>query len=208
MTSRRKVPATPPADLSREPRDVLSVRPVLWRIHRTRGSHVLPWNGFRTFGPLPSGRFDPHAPPPADQPGNGILYAALSLTTAVAEVFQTTRRVDTDSGAPCLTSWTPSRQLRLLDLTGDWALRNGAAHALAAAPRPTCRTWSRAVRTAWPDLDGLWSHSTMTGEPVVALYEPARSAVPDSPLFSRPLDHPVVWSIVAACAAEIRYAVR
>ncbi|MDQ2845269.1 MAG: RES domain-containing protein, partial [Actinomycetota bacterium] len=50
-------------------------------------------NGFRSYGPLSSGRYDPHPPPPADQPEHGIAYAADNLTTAIAEVFQTSRRV-------------------------------------------------------------------------------------------------------------------
>lgn len=132
--SRPKVPRRPPPSLTRADHDILTLQPVLWRIHRTRGEHVLPWNGFRSYGPLPSGRYDPHPPPPADQPEHGIAYAADNLTTAVAEVFQTSRRVNPVApGDLYATSWTPLRPLRLLDLTGDWALWNGAAHALVSA---------------------------------------------------------------------------
>lgn len=42
-------------------------------------------------------------------------------------------------------------------------LRNGASHSLASEPRATCRTWARAIAETWPDLDGLWSPSTLTG---------------------------------------------
>ena len=54
--SRPKVPRTPSANLVHDPGDIVSVRPVLWRIHRTQGPHVLGWNQPRTFGPLPTMR--------------------------------------------------------------------------------------------------------------------------------------------------------
>jgi hypothetical protein len=172
------------------------------------GQHVLPWNGFRIFGPVASGRYDPHLPPASDQPGRGVLYLALDVATVVAEAFQLNRRVDTSTGGPYLTSWIPTRTLTLLDLSGDWALRNGAANALTAAPRPTCRSWSRAIHETWPELDGLWAPSTMTGSPMVTLYETARSVIPPTPEFSRPLNHPMVWSVVEASAARIGYDLR
>lgn len=117
-------------------------------------------------------------------------------------------RVVTLSGETCLTSWTPVRALRLLDLTGDWALRNEAAHALHAARRSTGRAWSNAIRDTWPWLDGLWTPSTLTGRPVVALYETAADSFPAVPAFSRALDNAVVWSVVADAARGIGYRIR
>ncbi|MBM9468408.1 RES family NAD+ phosphorylase [Nakamurella leprariae] len=204
VTTRRKVPAHPPAPLHRRPGDVLTIQPVLWRLHRTRGPFVLPWNGFRIFGPLTSARWDPHPSPQGEHPGSGVSYAAIDLRTAVAEVFQTARRV-TASDEVQATSWTPTRSLCLLDLTGDWALRSDAAHALAAAPRRVCRTWSQAIRSQWPDLDGLWAPSTLTGSPVVTLYEPAADTFPPAPAFSRPLSASLLWSLVADAAESIGY---
>ena len=93
-TDKPKVPRTPPEPLRRERGDVLTVTARLWRIHRTRGVHVIPWNALRRYGPLPSMRFDPH-PPPLGEHDEGVLYAATSLTTALAETFQTTRLIDT-----------------------------------------------------------------------------------------------------------------
>ena len=197
--SRPKVPRTPPADLAHEPGDILTVRPLLWRIHRTQGPHVLGWNQLRTFGPIPTMRYDPH-PEPAGPSTEGVLYTATSLATALAETFQATRVVDTRSFAPQLTAWTPTRDLRLLDLTGGWALRNGAAFSLATAPKSTCRAWARQIRATWPDLDGLWAPSTMTGDANVVLWNPAHTSLRAAPDFSRPLAEPTLHAITARIA--------
>lgn len=196
---RPKVPRTPAQALVREPGDVLSVRPVLWRVHRTQGGHVLAWNQLRTFGPIPTMRYDPH-PEPAGPSVEGVLYTATGLATALAEIFQATRVVDSRSFAPRVTAWTPTRDLRVLDLTGSWALRNGAAFSLATAPKSTCRAWARQIRATWPDLDGLWTPSTMTGGTNLALWNPARTSLPAAPEFSRPLAEPTLRVIAARIA--------
>lgn len=203
-----KVPHRPPGTLHRTEGDLLFWEQPLFRIHRTQGAHVLPWNEFRTFGPIPRGRYDPHPKPTADYPNRGVMYAATDVPTALAEMFQTTREITTGQGAPQLTAWTPLRQLTLLNLCEDWALKNQAAHSLAHGPRAVCRAWSRAIFAEWDDLDGLWAPSTMSGRPIVALYERARSAIPHAPSFSRPLSYPVVRTLVEHYAAQIAYAVR
>lgn len=179
----------------------MEFREVLWCIHRTRGEHVMEWNAMRRYGPLPSARFAPHPEPPG--PGaEGVTYAGVDIATALAEVFQETRVVDTASWAPQATAWVPARSLQLLDLTGTWALRNGAAAALTAAPRPTCREWARAIRSTWPDLDGLLYESTMTGHRNVVLWNPAVETFPARPSFSRSLSHPVLWEVCRRVAVE------
>jgi hypothetical protein len=90
---------------------------------------------------------------------------------------------------------------------GTWLLRNTASAALLAAPRSICRRWARAIYTAWPELDGLYVPSTMTGHPNIVLWNAAADSIPTMPSFSRPLTHPLVWSIAQAAAAEIRYRV-
>jgi hypothetical protein len=177
----------------------------LWRVHRTTGEHVLPWNELRTYGPLPSMRWDPHpGQQPAENP-NGVLYAASDVATSLAEVYQSSRVIDTRAGAPRLTAWQPTRPLQLLDLSGTWLLRNEASAALLAAPRSTCRRWARAIYTTWPALDGLQVLSTMTGRINVVLWTAAADAMPTAPSFSRPLAQPLVWSFAHAAAAEIGY---
>ncbi|MCA0307318.1 MAG: RES family NAD+ phosphorylase [Actinobacteria bacterium] len=198
---RPKVPRTPPTDLVHEPGDILSVQPLLWRIHRTQGSHVLPWNQLRTFGPIPTMRYEPQ-PEPAAPSIEGGLYTATSLATALAETFQATRIVDSRSFGPRVTAWTPTRALCLLDLTGGWALRNGAAFALATAPKSTCRAWARQIRATWPDLDGLRTPSTMTGGTSVVLWNPARTSLPAAPDFSRPLAEPTVHATASRIAGQ------
>jgi RES domain len=200
-----KAPRTPPAQLIREPHDLADYTATLWRVHRTAGEHVLPWNTLRTFGPLPSMCWDPHPGPEPMSGAEGVLYAAADVATSLAEVYQTTRVIDTRAGGATLTAWQPQRRLRLLDLSGTWLLRNTASAALLAAPRSTCRRWARAIYTSWPELDGLYVPSTLTGRPNIVLWNAAADSIPAMPAFSRPLAHPLVWSIAQAAAAEIGY---
>ncbi len=89
-----KVPRTPPDRLTKEPADIVDYTGILWRVHRTTGEHVRPWNELRTFGPLPSMRWDPHpGPQPADHP-DGVLYAASDVATSLAEIYQSTRVIE------------------------------------------------------------------------------------------------------------------
>ena len=153
-------------------------------------------------------RWDPHPGPEPISRAEGVLYAAADIATSLAEVYQTTRVIDTRAGAPTLIAWQPQRRLRLLDLSGTWPLRNTASAALLAAPRSICRRWARAIYTTWPELDGLCVLSTMTGRPNIVLWNAAAGTIPAMPSFSRPLTHPLVWSIAQAAAAEIRYRIR
>jgi hypothetical protein len=196
-----KVPRTPPVTLTKTAGDIQETAPLLWRIHRTAGAPVLPWNELRHNGPLPTLRFDPH-PPPLGRHTEGVLYAATDLATALAEVFQDTRIIDTSGNRPQVTAWTPTRPLRLLNLTDTWALRNGAASSLTTAPRRTCRSWAQAIHRAWPGLDGLWTASTMTGRPSIVLWNPAATTFPTVPQFSRPLADPLLCAIVERIAVE------
>jgi hypothetical protein len=200
-----KAPRTPPQQLVREPHDIADYTGTLWRVHRTEGEHVLPWNTLRTYGPLPSMRWDPHPGPLPISGTEGVLYAAADIATSLAEVYQTTRVIDAHVGAPALTAWQPQRRLRLLDLSGTWLLRNTASAALLAAPRSTCRRWARAIHMAWPHLDGLYVPSTLTGRPNIVLWNAAADSMPTMPSFSRPLTQPLVWSIAQAAATEIGY---
>jgi hypothetical protein len=47
----------------------------------------------------------------------------------------------------------------------------------------------------------------MTGRPNIVLWNAAADSIPTMPSFSRPLIHPLVWSIAHAAADEIRYGV-
>jgi RES domain len=205
VSPRPKPPRTPPKTLTRELHDIADYTGALWQVHRTEGEHVLAGNMLRTYGPLPSMRWDPHPGPLPISGAEGVLYAAADVATSLAEVYQTTRVIDTRVGAPTLTAWQPQRRLRLLDLSGTWLLRNTASAALLAAPRSVCRRWARAIYLTRPELDGLYVPSTLTGHPNIVLWNAAADSIPTMPSFSRPLTQPLVWSIAQAAAAEIGY---
>lgn len=203
-----KVPRTPPAGLSIEEADLTEYRGPLWRICRTTGPHARPWNAGRTFGPLAGMRWEPHDPPARSQPARAVLYAATDIATAVAEVWQVTRRIDADLGRPILVRATPTRALRLLDLTdaSTWPLRQGASASLPHAGRGTCRAWSRGILDASPDLDGLYVPSTKIGRNVV-LFPAGIAALPSSPDMSIPADDPAAKALLEVIASRIGYRV-
>ncbi len=145
-------------------------------------------------------RFDPHPPPPGEHPEVGVTYTALDVTTAVTETFQQQRIIDTSGGRPKATAWRPTRPLRLLNLTDDWARRSGASHSVASGPRATCRTWARVIAETWPDLDGLRSQSTLTGRTNVTLWTLAADTFPKSPDFSEYLDAAAMWRVLREIA--------
>lgn len=178
---------------------------VLWRVHCTSGEHVVAWDRLRYWGPA----FDDALRPvrtTATRPGPpGVSYAALDVPTALAEVFQRTRVVNSSRGTPYLTAWSPARPLTLLDLTGTWPIQARASYAINTARRDHCRAWARAVHTASPDLDGLWHHSSMTGSVAVTLFTHAADSYPERPLLSLPLDHPGLRGHLLSAAAQINY---
>lgn len=196
----------PPTDLASAPKDWADVdgSQVLWRIVRTSGPHVVAWNRLRTWGPSTS-RFDPHPLPPGEHPEVGVLYAATDLPTALAEVFQDRRVVNTHRHNPYLFAWRPARGLRLLDLRGTWPVRNGASHAIASGRHDLCRQWARAIRARWPDADGLLSASAMTGHDVIVLWGPADSSFPSHPELSLPLSHPGLRPFLTAAVSEVGF---
>jgi hypothetical protein len=202
-----KLPLPPPAEqLAYQPEHLhrLNTGSVLWRVHRTSGDHVVPWNQLRYWGPSTTMRFDPQEPPARTQV-RGVSYTALTVPTALAEVFQQRRVINTRRGSPYLTGWSPSRGLTLLDLTGTWPISAGASQVINTGRRDYCRAWARAIHTAWPELDGLWHRSSMTGGDAVTLFTHAADAFPARPLLSLPLDHPGLRVDLLDAAAQLTY---
>lgn len=184
--------------LLRPANDVVTVAPTtrISRIFSARGTHSQFWNAFRYTGPLPHATFDPQPLAadggPTDDSGIGVLYFGLTVRTSVAEVFQTNLTVDRVTKGPHLVVLRPKRTLRLLDLTGLWPTRAGASQRIAGGPKAITQRWARSIRTAYPELDGLWYRSSMdAGEPAVCLWNPpSAEALPDRPDFLTPLNHP------------------
>jgi len=98
--------------------------------------------------------------------------------------------------------------LRLLDLTarGSWGIRNGAAASLPHAAKATCRAWARTILDAYPELDGLYSPSTMTGNNVV-LFPHGIGALPASPSEAYDASDPAVKTLLHAVARKINHTI-
>ncbi|MDV7243456.1 MULTISPECIES: RES family NAD+ phosphorylase [Rhodococcus] len=179
----------------------------LWRIHATDGTHVLPWNGFRTHGPLL--RFDHHPRPRGDHPDYGIWYGASSPRGAFAEVFQGTPVIDRTDRVPYLSAFTLDRTLTLLDLGGfaggTWPTRLGCNHSLDSGPHTQSQAWARSIHRAHPHLDGIAYRGKFAGELCVALFEPAADAFPTNPALSLPLSHIGLARRIDSAAVALGY---
>lgn len=180
---------------------------VWWRAHFTEGAHVLPWNGFRSFGPVL--RFDPHRFPKGDDPDRGVWYGASSPDVALGELFQTDRVIDRFRNRPYLTALSFNRALTVLDVAADsagaWVTRVGCTFAISTAPHTVTQQWARAVATAFPELDGIRYISRYAGHPCLALFLPAATAMPPRPKLSLPLDHPDLVNRLAPAARRRGY---
>ncbi len=188
-----KLPEPPPAGglppLRSEDERVLPAGTPIWRIYHRGGPHPVAWAAFRAYGPVDA-RFDHHEEP-ARQQRRKILYGAPSpdgIATCVVETFQATRVIDRLRHEPWLVGARLVRDLRLLDLTGDWPTRAGASQAINSGPRSRARRWSRRIYDDYRSIAGLYYCSSMNGNrPAIALYERATNAFPARPRFNRPL---------------------
>ncbi len=186
-----KVPHTPPADLAtRTPTwSTWQTTRSLWQIANAAGRYPVAFASMRSYGPLHSARFDPHPEPAADSAAERVVYAAETLLAALAERFQHNREIRRgDPSRPVVYGWFPTRELRLLDLSGAGAVTLGAAHAISGYRKDVTRRWARALRQAWPDADGLLYASSMTGQRCLALWAPASDSFPPAPKFARGID--------------------
>lgn len=204
-----KFPEPPtPADLAaRTGPEVRTVAAgtVFWRAYFRDGRHPTTWNRFRNFGPVSSGRFDHHVPPPSNQ-DRAILYAAIEGPTCLAEVFQETRVIDRHRNEPWLAAFAIESPLDLLDLTGPWPTRAHASMAINSGPRPRAQRWARSIYGAYPGLSGIYYPSSMDGNrPAVALFERALPAMPQHPRLNRALAEPPLLIPITNAAARFGY---
>lgn len=200
-----KLPARP-GMLTIGENDVTTVEidTVLWRIHPTRGSHPQPWDQLRFFGPTAS-RFDPHPPPLQVHTDYAVSYTALDPYTPFAEVYQRGRTINRRASGPYLTAWHTTRRLRLLDLTGNWPITNGASHAINTGRHDHCRAWAHAIHDHPARVDGLLHTSAMAGKSAVALFTAARDSFPPNPVFSRGLTDDAVSPLLHVVAGRFNY---
>ncbi|MCZ2403114.1 RES domain-containing protein [Paenarthrobacter sp. Z7-10] len=103
-----------------------------------------------------------------------------------------------------MTAFRTTRDLELVDLTGDWLLPAGASAQVAFGEKARTRAWARAIHDAWPAADGVYSLSAMAlSRRVVTLW--TEDAIPPAPEFSYPLNSPGILADVVAAAAKIGY---
>lgn len=180
----------------------------LARIYHASGPHPVAWNEFRAFGPAHNARFDHHQPDANGKPhlqSRKILYCAKRGMTCIAEVFQGTRVVNRADNDPYLCVFSPTRNLKLLDLTGRFATRMGASLAIHSGPRNRAREWACALYDAF-DHDGLLYLSSMDpGAPAIVLNERGEDAMPGTPLSNRPLSDPLLTDVIDALTHRLGY---
>jgi hypothetical protein len=152
-------------------------------------------------------RFDHHSPPPRLQ-ARAVMYGAVLAPTCFAEVFQHTRTIERSRSQPWLVGFRLTRDVRLLDLTGNWPTRAGASMALATGRRDRARRWSLRIYEDYPAIEGLWYGSSMgANRPAVVLYERALTALPSRPALHRAIADPALDPLVAAAALRFNYMV-
>jgi len=129
------------------------------------------------------------------------------LVAACAEVGQRTRTIDRHTGAPAVTTWTPTRPLHLLDLSAGstWLIRHGAAATLTSRPAPRCQTWAHHIVTSLgKHIDGLYVPSVWTGTNVV-LFGRAADSFPDAPTDRMPMNDPALFPALHMLSTQIGY---
>jgi hypothetical protein len=200
----------PPARLDTPAETVVIAKGTLmWRVYRAGGRHPMTWNGFRSFGPVATARFDHHEPPPHADPSRSIYYASDGIAAAIVETYQDTRLIDRLDGEPWLVAFELEFDFTGLDLTGAWPTRAGASQAISTGRRDIARAWSRLIWDQYEDLDGLWYPSAMSGGAHnLAAFERARSILPSNPSLNLPLSHPGLEPDLDRIAAAHGYDLR
>ena len=182
----------------------LPLSTVMWRIHQTTAIHTLPWNQIRTWGPLPTARWDPHPLPPGEHTPLGAAYLGRDVPTCLAETFQLTRFVDVDSNAPYVTAFRTRQEVVLADLTGEWLLKAGGSAQVIFQEKVRTQAWARAIHAAWRHLGGLIAPSAVIGgHDVIAIW--STDAFPLAPELSVPLNSPAILADIAVASAQIGF---
>jgi hypothetical protein len=105
------------------------------------------------------------------------MYCATEPVTAFAEVFQKPRRIIRSELGRTLVSFTPIRELELVDLTSTWPIKNGGAASMQMGSKRYTQNWAREIQAQLGDrIDGLWHYSSLTSMPMVTLFSRAETA--------------------------------
>lgn len=131
------------------------------------------WNGRRSWGPHPEGRFDHHEPPPGTASDRSVWYASRSLLGAVAEAFGKRGFVDRAAGEK-VALCRVAAPIRLVDLVGVAARRVGLTQEVAATTdyAPT-QEWARALYAAYDGLSGIRWRGRQSGSISIVLTDRA-----------------------------------
>ena len=160
---------------------------------------------FRYYGPI--NRFDHQLSPPdncAEDPERGISYAGLTLSCCLVECFGDTGVIEIKGQQIGRIQLT--RDLTLLDLRANGAMRAGSVAALAkVADRHLSQAWSRYFyeqTDLYGQIDGISFLNAHNDEEAFALYERAQSALicPDDRIL--PLAHPSLRSAIQQAALD------
>ena len=130
--------------------------------------------------------------------------AADPLDVAVLEMFGETGTITASQHTRRLVTWTPTRDLHLLDLsTTTWLARARGNTALMSGPRGVARDWARAVWNAYPTVDGMaWSSSTLPAGTSIVLFERAATALPAHPTINVSLGDQRMTPALARIASD------
>lgn len=160
---------------------------------------------FRTYGPLR--RFDHHRAfggKPANDPARGIYYAAFSLQSCIVEVFGDTGLIECAQKYVCLP--TVTRDLQLLDLRNNGAMRAGSVAALSQnADYAPSQAWSRYFydqTDVYTPVDGIMYLNAHNREEVIALYERSAASLHSSEDQIIRLDDPALRPRILAIAEQ------
>lgn len=207
MTAKPKIPLPPATFILDEAAHIRHHGDFLFRVYATAGDHPQEWGELREFGPIPGMRFDPHPSPTDDHPGFGVMYTALDHITALAEVYQEERVIDRDVRGNALVIWELTRELELLDLTDYWPVRNKGAAAMQMGDKENTPAWAHAIQKQFGDrVDGLYHRSSVTGHPMITLFERSRSSFPDRPDFNEPLTNAACDELILDACDRLGYA--
>jgi hypothetical protein len=160
--------------------------------------------GFRYYGPL--SRFDhQQSPKPELHDKRGIIYAGLSLSCCLIEVFGDDKTIKIQQQQ--IAYITLRQSLKLLDLKDSGAWGAGSVAAMAVdGRRKLTQAWSRYFYEN-PDLygniDGLIFKNAHDGQAAIALYERASAKLLSADVSILNLSEPIIRETILAIAGKL-----